>query len=164
MDETLSRQAKKRAMYLLEKMDRTEAQLREKLRQDQYEEEVIEEAIAYVKSFHYIDDFRYACNYIRYRSQSKSRRILALELSRKGVSGELVEQALDTEYPEEDETVKIRRWVEKKHYDAETADVAQKRKMYQFLLRKGFRSEDILTQISKNSSTSVGGEMNCKMS
>ena len=49
-------------------MDRTEAQLREKLLQAEFSPELVEEAVAYVKSFGYIDDERYVRNYIEYRS------------------------------------------------------------------------------------------------
>ncbi len=147
VQEVLIPRARKRAMHLLEKMDRTEAQLREKLKQGQYPGEVIEDAIAYVKRFHYVDDFRYACNYVRYRCQSKSRRMLMLELSQKGISRELAERALEEEYMEQDETFQIQKWVQKKQYDRGQADAKQKQKMYQFLLRKGFRSEDILRVI-----------------
>lgn len=138
--------AKKRAMYLLEKMDRTEAQLREKLRQGCYPDIAIEEAISYVKKFHYVDDFRYACNYVRSHGPGSSRRRLMMELTGKGISGELVRQALETEYTGE-ERLEILRWMEKKQYDPGQADLRQKQKMYQFLLRKGFRSEDILKEL-----------------
>ena len=146
--EVLIPRARKRAMYLLEQMDRTEAKLREKLGQNGYPGDVIEDAVGYVKKFHYVDDFRYACNYVRSQGQSKSRRLLALELARKGVSRELAERALEEEYDGEDEGQKIRRWMEKKHYDPQTADVGEKRRMYQFLLRKGFRAGDILRELS----------------
>ncbi len=139
--------AKKRALHLLEKMDRTESQLQEKLRQNEYPPEAIEAAIEYVKGYHYIDDLRYAENYIHYRCRDKSRRQLALELSRKGVARECIGQALEEAYGEEEEAPKILRWLEKKHYDRETADVRQKQRMYQFLMRKGFCSEDILSLI-----------------
>ncbi len=146
--EILIPRARKRAMYLLERMDRTEVQLREKLRQDLYPEDVIEDTIDYVKGFHYVDDFRYACNYAQGQGQSKSRRLLALELARKGVSREDIDKALAEEYDGEEETRKIQHWIEKKHYDPETADVKEKQRLYQFLLRKGFRSEDILKALS----------------
>ena len=45
----LIKRARKRAMFLLEKMDRTESQLRNKLRQGFYGEDLIDDAIAYVK-------------------------------------------------------------------------------------------------------------------
>lgn len=47
--EILYRRARLRAMHLLEDMDRTEAGLREKLRQGEYPEEITEKAIAYVR-------------------------------------------------------------------------------------------------------------------
>ncbi len=142
--EILIPRARKRTMYLLERMDRTEAQLREKLRQGRYPEDIIENAIAYVKGFHYVDDLRYAESYVRCYSQSKSRRLLYQELVGKGVPRDLIEQALEEEYETEDESSKIARWLEKKHYSAEEADPKQRQRMYQFLLRKGFRSGDIL--------------------
>ena len=49
--EVVFKRAKLRAMYLLEDMDRTEAGLREKLRQGLYPEDAAEEAIQNVKSF-----------------------------------------------------------------------------------------------------------------
>lgn len=142
--EILIPRARKRTMYLLEKMDRTEAQLREKLRQGRYPEDIIENAIAYVKGFHYVDDLRYAESYVRCYSQSKSRRRLYQELVGKGVPRDLIEQALEEEYETEDESAKIVRWLEKKHYSAEEADPKQRQRMYHFLLRKGFRSGDVL--------------------
>ena len=53
-DESL--EAKKKAMSLLKYMDRTEWQLRDKLSLKGFSEGAIEEAIEYVKSFHYLDD------------------------------------------------------------------------------------------------------------
>lgn len=147
MNDILVPRAKKRAMHLLEKMDRTEMQLREKLKQNEYPEYAIDEAIGYVKNFHYIDDFRYACNYIRYRSKSKSRRQMVMELYRKGISKEDVQRAIDEESQEPDESLKIQKWLDKKKFNAESADVKEKQKIYQFLLRKGFQSQDIMKAI-----------------
>ncbi len=140
--------ARKRAMHLLERMDRTEAQLREKLVQGEYPGDVVEDAISYVKGFHYIDDLRYASNYVRCRCESKSRRQLAMELARKGVEREVAQEALEAEYGCEDEGEKIRRWMEKRHYDPEEAAPKEKQRMYQFLLRKGFRWEDIMRYLT----------------
>ena len=66
----LYRRARLRAMHLLEDMDRTEAGLREKLRQGEYPEAVPEKAVAYVRSFGYLDDVRYAENCILSRGGS----------------------------------------------------------------------------------------------
>lgn len=54
--EVVGKRAKRRTMHLLEQMDRTEQQLREKLKQGGYPQACIDLALEYVKSFHYVDD------------------------------------------------------------------------------------------------------------
>ena len=66
---SLAKRAKHRALYLLERADRTEQELRSKLEKT-YEPEIVEEAIAYVRQYHYIDDKRYAVNYLGSRGKS----------------------------------------------------------------------------------------------
>ncbi len=61
------KRAKLRAMHLLTAMARTESGLREKLRQGMYTEDVVDQAIAYVKSFGYIDDYKYAEQFVQSR-------------------------------------------------------------------------------------------------
>ncbi|MGN0353032.1 MAG: regulatory protein RecX [Roseburia sp.] len=141
-EEVISVRATKRAMHLLEKMDRTRKQLYDKLKQNGYPEECIETALAYVESYHYIDDLRYAKNYIRFHQKDKSRQRLKLELLRKGVSKEEIELALESEY-ENREQEQIRSLLQKKKFSFEQADQSEIRRMYQFLLRRGFRSSDI---------------------
>ena len=58
MKNTLGKRAKKRTMHLLEQMDRTEYQLRDKLAQGGYPAECIDDAVAYVKEYHYLDIFK----------------------------------------------------------------------------------------------------------
>jgi len=142
--EILIKRARKRTMHLLERMDRTEAQLRDKLRQGYYPDDVIEDAIAYVKSYHYVDDLRYAQNYVRSHMEQKSQRKLQMELLSKGVPKQMITEALEEEYQQENERELILKWIEKKQYCAQEADIKEKRRMYQFLLRNGFQSDDIL--------------------
>ncbi len=140
----LIKRVRKRAMFLLEKMDRTESQLRNKLRQGFYGEDLIDDAVAYVKKYHYIDDNRYAQTYVRYQKERKSKRQIKMDLMQKGVEREIIEQAIEIEYGTESEQELIMKWVEKRKYKIGNSDVKEKQKMYQFLMRKGFRSEDIL--------------------
>ncbi len=140
--------AKKRALFLLEQMDRTRQQLREKLERSGYPAECVEEAVAYAERYHYIDDFRYARHYICYHQQKKSRQKLKYDLMQKGVSKDLAEQAL-LEVFDSDERQKIRQLLEKRHYNADRADEREQRRMYQFLQRRGFRHEDILNVMQK---------------
>lgn len=142
--EILIKRARKRVMHLLEKMDRTESQLRTKLRQGYYPEDIIEDAVDYVKGYHYLDDLRYAQNYVRCHKDRKSRRMIQMQLMGKGISRELTEQAIEEEYGQGDETEQILNWVQKKKYSSQTADLKDKQRMYAFLMRKGFSSNDIL--------------------
>lgn len=138
------KRAKLRCMHLLEHRDYTEKQLRDKLRMGKtpYTEEEIEGALAYVKSYHYVEDERYARQYIACMSTRKSRRQIAQELYQKGVDRELVEAAFE-EVGELQEEELIQRWIEKKHFDPENADKKEKQRMYSFLMRKGFSGTEI---------------------
>lgn len=142
-NEILLKRAKKRALYLLQKMDRTEKQLRDKLHEGEYPEDVVNEAIAYVESFHYIDDDRYAANYVHFHQDKKSKRQLQMDLMQRGVSAEQIEHAFEEELTVTAEEL-IKNWLLKKHYDPAEADDTQRRRIYQFLLRKGFKSEEIM--------------------
>ena len=86
----LPKRAKKRCLNLLQKRPYTEYKLREKLAEGFYSGEIIEEAVEYVKSFHYIDDYDYACQYIFYHKGSETRRKIEEKLSLKGVSKEVL--------------------------------------------------------------------------
>lgn len=138
----LAKRAKLRCLNLLKLADKTEYQLRRKLEQGEYPEQVIEEAIAYVKGYHYVDDLRYAKNYIESKKESRSSRQLEYDLLSRGVPRELVRQALEETEPA-DAAAQILRWAEKKHFDPETADRMETQKFYQFLQRKGFLFIDI---------------------
>ena len=143
MDEVIGLRAKKRAMHLLERMDRTEKQLYDKLLQNGYPQECIDNAILYVKKYHYIDDRRYAANYIRCYQDRKSRLRMQQDLLRKGVSRALIEEVLEEEF-QADERIQIRSLLEKRGFDATECDEKERQRCYQFLMRRGFKSSDIL--------------------
>ncbi len=147
--EVLLKRARKRALHLLEDMDRTEASLREKLRQGMYPEDVIDNAVDYVKSFGYLNDARYAENYVRSRMGSKSRMEIRSLLSQKGLSAELIEAAFEACGQREAEQDAIRKILRKKRLDPRTADEAQMQKIYAYLGRRGF-SYDAVRQVIQN--------------
>lgn len=142
VDEVVSKRATKRAMHLLERMDRTEHQLREKLRNGGYPEECVDAAIAYVKQYHYIDDLRYACTYVRLYQDRLSRLQIKMKLAQKGIDRGLIEQALEEEY-ETQEIEQIYRLLEKRNYVAGQTDEKEYRRTYQYLMRRGFKSTEI---------------------
>lgn len=142
MEELLPKRAKLNAMHQLEKMDRTEYQLRTKLSALNYPEQIVAEAVSYVKKFRYVDDVRYAVNYLEYRKESKSMRQLEQELYQKGISKETFRMALEEiETPDEEE--QIRQLLRKKKYQPGETDRKETGKIFNFLLRKGYRMSAI---------------------
>lgn len=141
--EIVGKRAVKRAMHLLERMDRTEEQLRRKLTEGKYPQELIDRAIEYVESYHYIDDVRYAHTFVRLNQERRSIGRMRMDLLSRGISQELVECALEEENETSQEEL-IKKFMEKKHYDSENATITEKKRIYQFLLRKGFRCEEIM--------------------
>ena len=136
------KRAKLRALHLLTAIDRTEANLREKLSAS-YCEEVVECAVEYVKSFGYVDDARYVRNYIESKSRTKSRRQIEQELIlKKGVSKEAVQRGFE-EAQMADIIEVIQRYMQKKRIDPQNCDYEQKNKFYAYMMRKGFQIEDL---------------------
>ena len=142
----LPKRARLRCLNLLQSRDYTKKQLGDKLRQGGYDEACIEDAVAYAESYGYIDDGRYAKNYIEYRIQSKSRKRLETDLLRRGVSKEVIEQAfaaLEEGGVRQDEMAAIGELLARKNYHADTADPKERQRMYGFLFRRGYSAEAI---------------------
>lgn len=139
IEETVFRRAKQKAMAILKRMDRTEFELREKLKHEEYVDEIIERTIEYVKSYHYIDDKRYLENYIRVHQAKKSIRQIKQELKYKGIALDDFNVALEVM----DDQRAIERAIQKKMKNKKTLDVLQKQKLITYLYQKGFTSDDI---------------------
>lgn len=143
----LPKRAKKRSLMLLQKKDYTEAELRRKLSEGEYPLEVIDQAIDYVRSFHYIDDERYCRNYINCYSSKWSKQQITAKLSAKGIDRKMT-HAIYEELIQEGslscmEEELIRDILRKKHYDPSNADPKQRQALYRHLLYKGFSMDRI---------------------
>ena len=154
----LPKRAKLRSMNLLQSKDYTRKQLEDKLEQGEYPTECISEAIAYVESYGYINDSRYARDFIEYNLQNKSRKRIETDLMRKGITKDVIRKAfeeLEDLGVEQDELAMACELLSKKKYCAKTATKQEQQKMYGFLYRKGFHSDTIskalLLDITSNS-------------
>ena len=78
-------QARRKALRLLEHMDRTESGLADRLKQAGFSEKAAEDAVSYVRELGYINDERYALHYIMYRIHNKSRQKIFQELQQKAL-------------------------------------------------------------------------------
>ena len=100
---------------------------------------------AYVKSYGYINDARYARTYISFRMESKSRQKILSELQMKGVDRQTALEAWEEmeELMEPDERAVLRKTIEKKYAPDTELDEGQMRRLYGYLARRAFKYEDI---------------------
>ena len=151
------RKARKKALRLLEHMDRTEKGLTDRLLRAGFSEKLAEDAVSYVKDYGYINDRRYALNYIMYRIHDKSRQKIFQELSGKGIDRQTIqdawEEAEELETP--DERALLRQMVGKKYEPGAELDEREMRRLYGYLARRGFRSGDIFSVLEEMDITQI---------
>lgn len=145
IENTVFRRAKQKAIAILKYMDRTEYELRNKLKQANYTEEIINRTIEYVISYKYIDDERFAKYYIRTKKSTKSKRQITMELKNKGISKYIIETAF-AEFDNDDSA--IIKAIRKKTANIDLMSKEEKQKLAASLYRKGFESEDIKKYIN----------------
>ena len=66
-----------------------------------------------------------------------------MDLLAKGIASDVIERAIEEENEMQPEIL-IRRLLDKKNFDPDTASQKDTAKMYQFLLRRGFRANEIM--------------------
>ncbi|MEG0368684.1 MAG: regulatory protein RecX [Hungatella sp.] len=141
LETILCKRARERALYLMKYSDKTEREIRRKLKDGFYPEEAIDRAVAFLKEYRYIDDESYATRYIECYGSKKSRRQMHYDLQQKGLPRELVESLLQAS-PVDEET-QIIRFLQKKDYDMEHTNQKDRSKLVASLARKGFAFDTI---------------------
>ncbi|MFY9269138.1 MAG: regulatory protein RecX [Candidatus Manganitrophaceae bacterium] len=144
--------AKQVAYRMLSYRDRSVKEIETKLAEKGFSEEVTAEVVSFLKEAHYLDDDRFAWEWVRSRAVHRHIGPLRLkrELLEKGLSSGEADQSiarLTREYDllEQAETLLRRRWKD----PAFLSDLKNKQRAYLFLQRKGFDGETILKAIRK---------------
>lgn len=136
------KKAKLKALHILTRMDKTEADLRAGLKRTGFSEHAIAEAIEYVKSYGYVDDRKYAEKYISYNKDRKSRQKIKFELTNKGVSRDIIGEAFEA-CEDYDELAALRMVLNKKWRSDEKPNEKELQRLAAALARQGFTSYDI---------------------
>lgn len=132
------------AVYYLTYKDRTEKELRDKLSDKGYGIKDIDAAIGRLAGYGYIDDERYALSYIRSKKGKMGARLIALKLSQKGISRDIIESKLDM--ADFDEYSDIKKVLSARYSDL--SDLATRRKAQGYMARRGYAYEDISNAIN----------------
>lgn len=133
------RKAAEKAMNLLLQQDRTRKELQDRLYRAGFSESASAYAMGYVSSFGYIDDLRYAENYISFHKGNRSRKELRYKLQNKGVEADVLAVAFEA-YEAEDEQIALTHLIRKrlKGKSLSDMDYSEKNKVTAYLARKGF--------------------------
>ena len=147
MNDILPKRCRERAVYILKDSDKSEFILRDKLSKGGYPAIIIDKVIDDFKEYKYIDDERYATNYVKYNIFSKSKSRIINELYAKGISKTLISKVFD-EYKDENinevQYELVKKEFLKKKYDFLEDDKNLLNKIIASLMRKGFKYDDIM--------------------
>lgn len=150
-EQILKKRATKYAMNLLVKKDYTSKELTDKLTKAGYTANSAQAALAYVSSYHYVDDLSYARRYLETYSDRKSIRKMQMELRQKGISDELFARARD-EAQLEEETDTLRYYAQKKARSLDLSQDKDRQKLLRFLVGRGFpfgAAKEMLDELSE---------------
>lgn len=139
-----AKEAVRYAMDYLTRADKTEWQLRDKLRKKEYSEEAADMALGYVKAFGYIDDERYAARYIEIYSSGMSRMKLRTGLMRRHVPEDIIDRAIEN--ADIDDICALRKDMKKILADRDLSEMdrKEKQKVMAKAYRKGYNASDII--------------------
>ena len=137
----LPKRAKLRAMNLLKVRPYTERELNDKLKGSGYPDQIVNVALDYVKGYGYVNDNQYALDYIYTYKDRKNKSRLTQDLLKKGVSKDIIDNALCDELGDEGieyEKEQILSFIKKKRFDSNTWSYEEKMKLLASLYRKGY--------------------------
>ncbi|MDO4960323.1 MAG: RecX family transcriptional regulator [Eubacteriales bacterium] len=140
MDEILIPRAKKRILYYLKNGDKTRTQIKRKLKEGLYPDEVIEETFKFLDKYGFADDSGYADRYIEELRGNKSKREIEMKLSEKGIRGSEVKEKLSL-LSAEDEYEACERTLKRKYPGGVTKE--DRNKAFAYLARRGFSYDSI---------------------
>lgn len=138
-----------RAASILKGMDYTAQGLTDKLIRVGYPADIAADTVERFIEAGYINDRRYAENYVRVHVTDRSLARIRNDLRQRGISKDLLEDVLQNYEDEngmqlhEQEGAQIRRFLTRRHYDPDTMTYEDTARIKAALLRKGFSMESI---------------------
>jgi regulatory protein len=147
--ETLQK-ARDYAFLLLKFRLRSEREIYARLKKKKFDEEIIKQTVSFLKNKGFIDDSVFAKAWIESRLKKPlGLRRIRQELNLKGVDKEIIDSQISEvkkDYPEEELVKKIAQERLKKLKGIEPRSA--KRRVYTYLLRRGFSPETIINALN----------------
>ncbi len=135
-------EAKDVALRFLSFRRRTEKEIKTKLQSRGFDEKTIKRTIEKLKGYDLINDLEFATAWVKERLEYKPRgkRLLRLELWKKGIKKEIIDQVIGDLCRDEDKSaLELLERIKKKYRNLDP--LVARRRMYGYLLRRGFSYE-----------------------
>ena len=132
--------AKEEILEFLKHKSRSESEIRKKLSGTKVNDEIIDEIIDDLKRVGFINDTDFALRFCRNFINRKpaGEILLKIELRKRGISTEIIDETIDKIYTEFDKKELARKLIHKKKFNPSTKDKKIKKKIADLLLRRGF--------------------------
>ncbi|MBI2420743.1 MAG: RecX family transcriptional regulator, partial [Candidatus Levybacteria bacterium] len=129
---------------------RSEKEITDYLLKKKLSPEIIEKIKIKLSEYNLIDDKDFAQWWIEQRLRNKQRalRVIKMELRNKGITREVIENALST-FSISPDTESINKLIEKKLKRLDNPTEEDIKKLYQSLVRKGFNFDDVSKKIKE---------------
>lgn len=134
-----------KALSFITKSKKTEKQVKEHLQSKGYTEQTIENVIEKMKDYRFLDDGDYAISYAKSYSKTKGKKLIEMELKKKGVSEEDMSSAIE-EIGDQTESAVL---IAEKYLKNKPKDKPNMLKCYKYLLSKGFEYDDAKSAIER---------------
>lgn len=132
------------ALKVIEFKDRTEKEIREKLTQKGYDENITEDEIAFLKDYGFINDLRYAQRFvsdaINLKKWGKAR--IRAELLRKGVDREIIDNTVEDAFIDVDDD-RLFKEMQRRFKNSDLSNIKERTRIFNFYMRRGFSPDEI---------------------
>jgi len=135
------KKAKERAINFLSYRDRSEKEMRTKLKQVGFEEKIIDLVVEDLKRLKLIDDEKFALTFARNKliTRPMGEYLIKQELVQKGISKDLIEQTIEEIYEKKDQlNIALELAHKRKKLVTNLDELKAKKRVSDFLLRRGF--------------------------
>jgi len=140
INEIIYKRARDKLNKLIYDGDRTRKQIYDIYKRNDYPEEIIQRIIELGTELGFIDDNRYAINYVACYSNRKSAQVIRNDLLNKGVSREYIDNAM-ADISDDNEMEGLIKLVDKKWPHQGELTYEEKNKLMAYLGRKGYGFE-----------------------
>ena len=146
--------AMNRALHFLGYRARSRSEVRERLRRYGYGEDTVGAVIGRLEELGYLDDEEFARTVVREKARRYGPRRVSADLRRSGVDAELAQDIVEEEFAERSE-VEAARSAAARRYNRGGSD-AEARRVYGFLVRRGYSAE-VCAEVAREYRAASGG-------